>query len=140
MTLKTLADVRNLMCHLPAATRKKSTWRHIAMLERGCCAWRGSSPRLCSAANGVDVRGRRMLAEIAPGKRRAHAWLHRASVLIRTAAAADSQYLPGARCQQRGYRKNKGVAWAPINHRQIALAVVCGFNLHALSQIFAPAL
>jgi hypothetical protein len=38
------------------------------------------------------------------------------------------------------YRKSKGVAWVPINHRQNALAVVCGFNLHALSQIFEPAL
>jgi hypothetical protein len=31
MTLKTLADVRELIeHHLPAETRKKSTWRHVA--------------------------------------------------------------------------------------------------------------
>jgi len=30
MTLKTLADVRKLMGHLPAATRAKSTWQHVA--------------------------------------------------------------------------------------------------------------
>jgi hypothetical protein len=30
MTLKTLADVRKLIGHLPAATRAKSTWRHVA--------------------------------------------------------------------------------------------------------------
>jgi hypothetical protein len=30
MTLKTLADVRKLMGHLPAATREKSTWQHVA--------------------------------------------------------------------------------------------------------------
>jgi hypothetical protein len=31
MTLKTLADVRKLVeKHLPAETRQKSTWRHVA--------------------------------------------------------------------------------------------------------------
>jgi hypothetical protein len=31
MTLKTLADVRELIeRHLPAETRKKSTWQHVA--------------------------------------------------------------------------------------------------------------
>ena len=30
MTLKTLDDVRKLMGHLPAATRAKSTWQHVA--------------------------------------------------------------------------------------------------------------
>ncbi|MGA2818066.1 MAG: hypothetical protein ABSE67_17560, partial [Xanthobacteraceae bacterium] len=31
MTLKTLADVRTLIGkHLPADTREKSTWRHVA--------------------------------------------------------------------------------------------------------------
>ena len=31
MTLKTLADVRELIeRHLPAETREKSTWRHVA--------------------------------------------------------------------------------------------------------------
>jgi len=36
MTLSTLADVRELMRHLPRQTREKDTWRHIAaMLEKG---------------------------------------------------------------------------------------------------------
>jgi hypothetical protein len=30
MTVKTLADVRTRMGHLPAATRAKSTWQHVA--------------------------------------------------------------------------------------------------------------
>jgi hypothetical protein len=30
MTLRTLADVRTLLRHLPAATRAKSTWQHVA--------------------------------------------------------------------------------------------------------------
>jgi len=30
MTLKTLDDVRKLMCHLPAATLVKPTWQHVA--------------------------------------------------------------------------------------------------------------
>jgi hypothetical protein len=30
MTLKTLDDVRKLIGHLPAATRAKSTWQHVA--------------------------------------------------------------------------------------------------------------
>jgi hypothetical protein len=29
MTLRTLADVRTLLRHLPAATRAKSTWQHV---------------------------------------------------------------------------------------------------------------
>ena len=36
MTLKTLADVRTLIeKHLPAETREKSTWRHVATLLAG---------------------------------------------------------------------------------------------------------
>jgi hypothetical protein len=30
MTLKTLADVRELMRHLPADRRNRTTWRHVA--------------------------------------------------------------------------------------------------------------
>jgi hypothetical protein len=30
MTLKTLADVRKLVRHLPAERRKLNTWRHVA--------------------------------------------------------------------------------------------------------------
>jgi hypothetical protein len=30
MTLKTLADVRKLMRHLPAEHRERPTWRHVA--------------------------------------------------------------------------------------------------------------
>src|SRR5215472_10121678 len=42
MTLKTLADVRALIGHLPAATQQKETWRHVAaQLD---AAARGSDP------------------------------------------------------------------------------------------------
>ena len=30
MTLKTLADVRELLGHLPKHAREKSTWQHVA--------------------------------------------------------------------------------------------------------------
>ena len=42
MTLKTLADVRELMRHLPRATRERDTWRHVA-------------DQLAAAARGGDV-------------------------------------------------------------------------------------
>ena len=42
MTLKTLADVRKLLGHLPAAHREKSTWCYVA-------------DRLDDAARGADV-------------------------------------------------------------------------------------
>ena len=41
-TLKTLADVRTLMQHLPDGHRERSTWRHIAK-------------QLAAAANGGDI-------------------------------------------------------------------------------------
>jgi len=42
MTLKTLADVRKLLDHLPAATRDKATWQYVGA-------------RLDEAARGADV-------------------------------------------------------------------------------------
>ena len=42
VTLKTLADVRKLMGHLPAATREKSTWQHVA--AQLTAAARGADP------------------------------------------------------------------------------------------------
>ena len=42
MKLSTLADVRALMRHLPRATRKRDTWRHVA-------------DQLAEAARGGDV-------------------------------------------------------------------------------------
>jgi hypothetical protein len=42
MTLKTLADVRTLMQHLPDGHRERSTWRHVAK-------------QLAAAADGGDI-------------------------------------------------------------------------------------
>jgi hypothetical protein len=42
MTLKTLADVRTLMQHLPDGHRQRSTWHHVAK-------------QLTAAADGGDV-------------------------------------------------------------------------------------
>ena len=42
MTLKTLADVRELVRHLPAERRKLNTWRHVAK-------------QLAAAADGGDI-------------------------------------------------------------------------------------
>jgi hypothetical protein len=42
MTLKTLADVRTLMQHLPGGHRQRSTWRHV-------------SKQLAQAAKGGDI-------------------------------------------------------------------------------------
>jgi hypothetical protein len=41
-TLKTLADVRTLMQHLPDGHRERSTWRHVAK-------------QLAAAADGGDI-------------------------------------------------------------------------------------
>jgi hypothetical protein len=41
-TLKTLADVRTLMQHLPDGHRERSTWRHVAK-------------QLAAAAHGGDI-------------------------------------------------------------------------------------
>jgi hypothetical protein len=61
MTLRTLADIRKLMRHLPAATRDKETWRYVAVrLEE---AARGADPvdvivplRLVLSMEGVACR------------------------------------------------------------------------------------
>jgi hypothetical protein len=42
MTLRTLADVRTLMQHLPDGHRERSTWRHVAK-------------QLAAAADGGDI-------------------------------------------------------------------------------------
>jgi hypothetical protein len=43
-TLKTLADVRELLKHLPDGHRERSTWRHVAK-------------QLAAAADGGDING-----------------------------------------------------------------------------------
>jgi hypothetical protein len=50
MTLKTLADVRELMRHLPKDRRNRSTWRHVAaQLEQAAPApTRSTSPLRCA--------------------------------------------------------------------------------------------
>jgi len=48
MDLKTLADVRTLLGHLPKETRAKSTWQHVeAELEKAAA---GGDPRDVSVA------------------------------------------------------------------------------------------
>jgi len=61
MTLRTLADVRKLLEHFPAATRDKDTWRYVA--ARLDEAARGADPldvvvplRLAFAMEGVSCR------------------------------------------------------------------------------------
>jgi hypothetical protein len=61
MTLKTLADVRELMRHLPPEHRERPTWRHVAAeLEKAAA---GADPvdvavalRLALSLEGVDYR------------------------------------------------------------------------------------
>jgi len=48
MTLRTLADVRKLMGHLPAETRAKSTWQHVTDQINKAAA--GADPRDVSVA------------------------------------------------------------------------------------------
>ena len=64
MTLKTLADVHNLIGHLPATTRKKSTWRHVAKCLNEAAA-RGAHParvyaalRMVLSMEGVECRAK----------------------------------------------------------------------------------
>jgi hypothetical protein len=39
MTLKKLADVRNLTSHLPAETRGKPTWQHVEAASTAAAGW-----------------------------------------------------------------------------------------------------
>lgn len=63
MTLKTLADVRALLRHLPDGHRERSTWRHVAaQLEQAAA---GADPadaaislRLALMIEGVECRAR----------------------------------------------------------------------------------
>jgi len=48
MTLRTLADVRKLMGHLPKETRAKSTWQHVKAEPDKAAA--GADPRDVSVA------------------------------------------------------------------------------------------
>jgi hypothetical protein len=64
MRLKTLADVRKLMGHLPAATRAKSTWQHVAKCLDEAPTGR-SRPGQCGPANGAEHGRRRVPAQIA---------------------------------------------------------------------------
>jgi hypothetical protein len=48
MDLKTLADVRKLLGHLPKETRAKSTWRHVEAELKNAAA--GDDPRDVSVA------------------------------------------------------------------------------------------
>jgi hypothetical protein len=61
MTLKTLADVRTLMQHLPADRRARPTWRHVAAQLNEAAA--GADPadvsvafRLVLSIEGVECR------------------------------------------------------------------------------------
>ena len=61
MTLKTLADVRELMGHLPEDRRARSTWRHVATQLDQAAA--GADPadaaiplRLALMLEGVECR------------------------------------------------------------------------------------
>jgi hypothetical protein len=48
MTLKTLADVRKLLGHIPKVRRELSTWQHIEKTLRECAA--GEDPVNISVA------------------------------------------------------------------------------------------
>jgi hypothetical protein len=61
MTLKTLADVRELMRHVPADRRDRPTWRHVAAQLTQAAAHRRRHGRRClCAVHGADFGGRRM--------------------------------------------------------------------------------
>ena len=62
MTLKTLADVRELLRHLPEDRRARPTWRHVAELDRAAA---GADPidvsialRMALMLEGVECRPR----------------------------------------------------------------------------------
>ncbi len=63
MTLRTLADVRKLMRHLPAEHRERPTWRHVAAeLEKAAAGADvvdvAVALRLALSLEGVDYRAK----------------------------------------------------------------------------------
>jgi hypothetical protein len=61
MTLKTLADVRELMRHLPADRRQRTTWRHVAAQLTEAADGAGTADvaialRLVLSIEGVECR------------------------------------------------------------------------------------
>jgi hypothetical protein len=66
MTLKTLADVRELMRHLPPEHRERPTWRHVAAELEQAGRRRRHGRRRHRAAPGADVGERRMPSKVNP--------------------------------------------------------------------------
>ena len=66
MTLKTLADVRELMRHLPAEHRERPTWRHVAAELEQAAAGADTGRRCRRAAPGADVGERRVPPRVNP--------------------------------------------------------------------------
>lgn len=58
MTLRTLADVRELIRHVPAERRNLRTWRHVETTLRECAA--GEDPENISVALQIVLRGERV--------------------------------------------------------------------------------
>jgi hypothetical protein len=62
MTLKTLADVRKLLGHIPKERRQLSTWQHVEKTLRECAA--GDDPENISVALQIVLQGERVPHQI----------------------------------------------------------------------------
>jgi hypothetical protein len=58
MTLKTLADVRKLLGHIPRERRELSTWKHVEKTLHECAA--GDDPANISVALQIVLQGERV--------------------------------------------------------------------------------
>jgi hypothetical protein len=56
MTLKTLADVRELMRHLPEDRRERPTWRHVASQLDKAAAGTDPAVRMVLSIERVEYR------------------------------------------------------------------------------------
>jgi hypothetical protein len=58
MTLKTLADVRKLLSHIPKERRELSTWQHVEKTLHECAA--GEDPENISVALQIVLQAERV--------------------------------------------------------------------------------
>ena len=67
MTLKTLADVRKLIGHIPKVRRQLSTWQHVEKTLRECAA--GEDPVNISVALRLALQAERVPYAVRPDRK-----------------------------------------------------------------------
>ena len=89
MTLKTLADVRKLIGHLPADRRELNTWRHVAAeLDKAAAGTVDLIDDAVAAADGAVIGGHEVPARVTQ-RRFPPRWINRS---LTVAANARSSF------------------------------------------------